>query len=211
MAGTNQNQNKKTESTFTPEEVDAIVKNAVAKALEEHRPQTIVQVSQEDYVTVLYIGAIAEGTTVSLGDLGQINRAGSTLDIPKKEFLKGMGIPVVDLLLKKRKIIVVNGLTDAERERFGLVYKEGELLSQEAYYKLMDYGKEEIVRIYKALCDEHKVIVAKMYLTAYFEKSDNRVNLETVQELNRISKSIPNAKDGLFKTIIDDIGSRLSD
>jgi hypothetical protein len=46
-------------------------------------------------------------------------------------------------------------------------------------------------------------------MTAYFDKNDNRVNLETVRDLNRLSKSVE--KDGLSKTIIDDIGAKLSD
>lgn len=209
----NKQKAKKTEKSFSQSQVDEIVAQAVAKALEQQRKSpTVVNVTNtEEYVTVLFLGAIAEGTNVSLGSMGTINSDGSTIDIPKKEFMRGMGIPVVDSLLKERKLIVVNGLTDAERSRFGLVYKEGELLSQDAFFRLMDFDKEEIVSIYNALCDEHKKIVAKMYLTAYFEKHDNRVHLETLQELNKISKTIPNEKDGLFKTIIDDIGSRLSE
>lgn len=200
---------KKAEKTFSQQEVDEMIKNAVKMALEEKQMQPIVQVSKEEYVTVLLINAIAEGTSVTLGDLGQINRAGNTLDISKKDFLQGMGNPVVDSLLRKRTLIVVNGLTDEERERFGLLYKEGELLTQRAYFKLLDFGKDEIVGVYKKLCDEHKRVVAKMYMTAYFDDQDNRVNLETVRELNRISKSVE--KDGLFKSIIDDIGAKLSD
>ena len=207
----NQSEKKveKTEKTFTPEEVNEMIKQAVAEARSESVAPTILQVSQEEFVTVLLIAAIADGTSVSLGNLGQINRAGNTLDIPKKEFLQGMGNPVIDSLLRKRTLIVVDGMTDEERERFGLLYKEGELLSQKAYFKLLDFAQDEIISIYNKLCDEHKRVVAKMYATAYFEKRDNRIHLETVQELNKISKSIE--KGGLFKPIIDDIGAKLSD
>lgn len=200
---------KKTEKTYTEKQVDELIKKAVKQALEENQAQTIVQVSKEEYVTVLLITAVADDTSVSVGEIGKINRAGNTLDIEKKTFLQCMGNPVVDTLLRKRKLIVVNGLTDEERERFGLLYEEGELLTQKAYFKLLDFTREEIVSIFEKLCEEHKRVVAKMYMTAYFDKNDNRVNLETVRDLNRLSKSVE--KDGLFKTIIDDIGAKLSD
>lgn len=205
----NKSTTKKTEKTYTESQVDELVKKAVKQALEENKAQTIVQVSKEEYVTVLLITAIADDTSVSVGEIGKINRAGNTLDIEKKTFLQCMGNPVVDTLLRKRKLIVVNGLTDEERERFGLLYEEGELLTQKAYFKLLDFKRDEIVGIFEKLCEEHKRVVAKMYMTAYFDKQDNRVNLETVRDLNRISKSVE--KDGLFKTIIDDIGAKLSD
>lgn len=205
----NKTTTKKTEKTYTEKQVDELIKKAVKQALEENQAQTIVQVSKEEYVTVLLITAVADDTSVSVGEIGKINRAGNTLDIEKKTFLQCMGNPVVDTLLRKRKLIVVNGLTDEERERFGLLYEEGELLTQKAYFKLLDFTREEIVSIFEKLCDEHKRVVAKMYMTAYFDKNDNRVNLETVRDLNRLSKSVE--KDGLFKTIIDDIGAKLSD
>ena len=205
----NKTATKKTEKTYTEKQVDELIKKAVKQALEENQAQTIVQVSKEEYVTVLLITAVADDTSVSVGEIGKINRAGNTLDIEKKTFLQCMGNPVVDTLLRKRKLIVVNGLTDEERERFGLLYEEGELLTQKAYFKLLDFTREEIVSIFEKLCDEHKRVVAKMYMTAYFDRNDNRVNLETVRDLNRLSKSVE--KDGLFKTIIDDIGAKLSD
>jgi hypothetical protein len=205
----NKTTTKKTEKTYTEKQVDELIKKAVKQALEENQAQTIVQVSKEEYVTVLLITAVADDTSVSIGEIGKINRAGNTLDIEKKTFLQCMGNPVVDTLLRKRKLIVVNGLTDEERERFGLLYEEGELLTQKAYFKLLDFTREEIVSIFEKLCEEHKRVVAKMYMTAYFDKNDNRVNLETVRDLNRLSKSVE--KDGLFKTIIDDIGAKLSD
>lgn len=205
----NKTTTKKTEKTYTEKQVDDLIKKAVKQALEENQAQTIVQVSKEEYVTVLLITAVADDTSVSVGEIGKINRAGNTLDIEKKTFLQCMGNPVVDTLLRKRKLIVVNGLTDEERERFGLLYEEGELLTQKAYFKLLDFTREEIVSIFEKLCEEHKRVVAKMYMTAYFDKNDNRVNLETVRDLNRLSKSVE--KDGLFKTIIDDIGAKLSD
>lgn len=197
------------EKTFTKEELDDAVAAAVKAALAQIQsaPAPVIQVAKEDYVTVLFIGAMARGTTVALGRLGQINRAGGTLDIPKKDFLQGLGIPVVDALLAKRQLIVIDGLTDEERERFNLQYTEGELLSQRAFHKLFDFKKEEICEIFDKLCEEHKRIVAKMFLTEYFENDSNKIDTATVRALNKLSKSV--YKDGLFTPILEKMGEKL--
>ena len=197
--------------TYSQDEMQAIVaeavKNAIASYEKEHQHDQAVY-SKEEYVTLLYIGAIAEGTVVSLGKLGQINKAGSTRDIPKKEFLQGMTF-AIEKMLESRALIVVNGLTAEERERYGLDYKEGELLTQDAFYKLLNYSDSEVTAIFRKLCEEHRRVVAKMFLSAYFEKGDNRITAEKVKSLNEISKE--NDKDGMFKPILEDMGDRFAD
>lgn len=217
MANKTKNANEATietevkEKTYTETEMQAIVAEAVKSALasysKEHRNDQAVY-SKEEYVTLLYIGAIADGTVVSLGKLGQINKAGATRDIPKKEFLQGMTYSI-EKMLESRALIVVNGLTQEERERYGLDYKEGELLTQEAFYKLLNYSDSEITSVFRKLCVEHRRVVAKMFLSAYFEKGDNRITAEKIKSLNEISKE--NDKDGMFKPILEDMGDRFAD
>lgn len=200
---------------YTEDEVRAIAAQAAAQAAKdavenyrkEHQNDTAVY-SKEEYVTLLYIGAIADGTVVSLGKLGQINKAGATRDIPKKEFLQGMTYSI-EKMLESRALIVVNGLTAEERERYGLDYKEGELLTQDAFYKLLNYSDSEITAIFRKLCEEHRRVVAKMFLSAYFEKSDNRITAEKVKSLNEISKE--NDRDGMFKPILEDMGDHFAE
>ena len=198
---------------YSEDEVKAMIAEASRKAALEaveaykaSQPQTVVQVAKDEYVTVLFIGAIASGTTVSMPRWGQINYAGGMLDIPKKEFLQGIGVQVNNALLRERQIIVLSGLTDEERRRFGVDYKEGEYLTDKALYELVGYDTEKVCDIFTKLCDEHKRIVAKVYLTAYFEKQDKRVHRDTVKALNSLSKSVD--KDGLFTPIIEDMGRK---
>ena len=193
---------------YTADELNEAVQKAVAEALAKQsaQPQTVVQVAQDEYVTILYIGAIAQGTVVALPKWGQITYAGGMLDIPKKDFLQGIGIQVNNALLKNRKILVISGLTDAERKRFGLEYKEGEYLTAEALTSILGYDKDQVCEIFTKLCDEHKRTVAKIYLSAYFDNGDNRINRETVKVLNKISKTIE--KDGLFTPILEDMGRK---
>lgn len=199
---------KTTQTTFTQDQVDNMIVQAVAKALAQqqiNQTQTIVQVAKEEYVTILYIGSIAKGTVVSLPKWGQITYAGGMLDIPKKDFLQGIGIQVNNELLKKRSLIVLNGLTDEERRRFGVEYKDGECLTTEAFFSLLDFNQDKIVEIFTKLCETHKRTVAKIFMSAYFEKHDNRINRETIRELNKISKVVE--QEGLFTQIIEDMNN----
>lgn len=203
---------EKKERTYTEGEVSAIVAEAVKTALasyeKEHKREAADIYNKEEYVTLLYIGAIADGTVVSLGKLGQINKAGATRDIPKKDFLQGMTYGI-EKMLESRSLIVLNGLTKDERERYGLDYQEGELLTQEAFYKLLNYSDSEITAIFRKLCEDHRRVVAKLFLSAYFDKSDNRITAEKVKSLNEISKE--NDKAGMFKPILEDMGERFAE
>ncbi len=212
MATKTKSMNEAEPKMYTEDEVRAIAAQAVKDALssydKEHRNDTAVY-HKEEYVTLLYIGAIADGTVVSLGEkLGQINKAGATRDIPKRDFLQGTTY-TVERMLEERSLIVVNGLTKEERERFGVDYKEGELLTQEAFYKLLNYSDSEITDIFRKLCVDHRRVVAKLFLSAYFEKGDNRITAEKVKSLNEISKE--NDKDGMFKPILEDMGDRFAE
>jgi hypothetical protein len=202
---------EQTQKLFTEQQVQDIVaeavKNAIASYAKDIRQEQPIY-AKEEYVTLLYIGAIADGTVVSLGKLGQINKAGSTRDILKKEFLNGITYGI-EKMLENRSLIVVNGLTQEERERYGLDYQEGETLTQEAFYKLLNYSDSDICSIFRKLCEEHRRVVAKLFLSAYFEKRDNRITAEKVKSLNEISKE--NDKDGMFKPILEDMGDRFAE
>lgn len=196
---------------YTADEVKEIVQKAVSETLAKNQPaqtQTILQVAKEEYVTIMYIGANASGTVVAMPKWGAITYAGGMIDVPKKEFMQGIGIPVNNALLRNRKIIVVSGLTKEEKIRFGVDYKEEELLSADMFFALLNYSKDEICKIFEKLCDEHKRTVAKVYFTAYFEQHDNRVNPETTKALNELSKGID--KDGLFTPILEDYGKKFA-
>lgn len=207
-ASENTSVKKEKEETYTKAEVQKMIQKAVSEAVKNQAP-TVVQVAKDETVTLLFIGAVAEGTTVNFGSLGQFARSGNTIDVPKKDFLRSLGIPVVDDLLRKKSVIVVDGLTDEERERYGFKYKDNELLSANTYFRLFDMPEDEIVKIFETLCDDHKRTVGKMYLEAYFERHDNRITQGLVKKLNKISKAVE--PSGLFTPILEDIGAKIAD
>lgn len=199
--------------TYTEAELHEIVNKAVAEAvkaaMQNVQPQTVyVKDKADEYVTLLYMGVVAEGSTVHLNDrLGDIQGRGGTRDIPKKEFLQNLTPGVLDRL-KDRRLIVLSGLTDDERERYGLKYEDGELLSPDIYYKLLSLPEDTICKIFKLACPEHKAIIATLYIDAYMAH-DNRVNQPLIQRLNNISKEAD--KDGMFKAILKDMARVLAD
>lgn len=209
--------NKKTaevkeSKTFTRAEVNDMIQAAITEALkniQQPAAQPIFQVSKDEYVTLLYLGQKAQGTAVTMPKWGLIGLSGGTLSVPKKDFIQGLSKPVNIELLKRRKIIVVDGLTAEERKRFNLEYKADELLTQDQYYKLLDYSVDDVCRIFDMVCSEHKQLIAQMFTSAYFENNDVRVTLEKVKALNDISKAVD--KKGMFTLILEDMGGRLAE
>lgn len=200
---------------YTESEVSEMIKAAVTEALKTAQAQpTVVQVAKEEYVTIMYVGSFASGCVATMPDWGTITKGGETIDVPKKDFLHGIGYPLNSELLRTRRVIVLDGLTEAERTRYGVAYSANETLTKQAFDTFLDMGKDEACRVFSMLCDEHKSVVAQIYKDAYFSynskgelKSDKRVNPETVKALNNLSKT-EEAKNGLFADILDDFGRR---
>lgn len=188
---------------YSEEDVQRMIIDAIAKFKNETAKEQKKK-DEEEYVTILFIGAMAEDSVFDISPFGYISRAGEELLIPKRQFLQQRTYRI-DKLLKKRVLIVTNGLTDEERKRIGVLYTQEELLSADMYYSLFDYSRKDICRIFKSVCPEHKRVIATMYITAYYD-GDNRINRDTVEALEALSRDVdPN---GLFKPILDGMSKR---
>ena len=188
---------KDTIKSYSQAELDSIVAEAVKKAVASMTIPTSVKLESDEYVTLLLADEMAPESVFVWKEL-QISHSYGEGRIDKKTFITQRDYKL-DKLLRKRVLVVVDGLTDEERERFGVNYTEDELLTPTLYYKLFDLSEEEICRIFKAVCPEHKKVIARMYIDAYNRK-DNRVNPHTVKRLNTISKKTD--ADGLFTSVI---------
>lgn len=192
----------------TPE-AQALMQSMVAQMLAAQQP-TVVQVAaqKEEMVTLLYMGAVAEGSRVNLGEkLGEIMGRGGTRSISKTVFFENMTPNVINRL-KDRRLIVLDGLTDEERERYGVNYKDGELVSKDIYYKLLDLDENTVVSIFKKACFRHKQLIASLYGDAY-NAGDNRINQPLIEKLQNASKAIDKA--GMFTAILKDMAKALGD
>lgn len=168
---------------YTEDEIQAIVAEAVKNALAEQKKAD----DPDGMVTLLFLGGIAPGTTVTLDGMGRIPRDGNTLTVTKRDFFQNLGAQT-DLLLRKRKLIVTDGLTDEERERYGVLYKDNELLSAAVYQKLPDYDTERLSGIYEKLCPEHRELVRRVLHTGAMD-GDWRVSADKLKAIIRIDRA----------------------
>lgn len=202
---------EKKEELIAKSEVERMIAEAVAKAManvQQTQPQTVViNNAKDETVTLLCMETVAKDSTVPIGKLGEIQGWGGTRDIPKKEFMQNI-TPAISKRLKDRRLVVVDGFTDDERERYGVNYTDGELLSANIYYKLLSMGEDEVVSIFKKACFRHRQIIASLYIDAYMA-GDNRVNQPFMQRLNEISKA--DDKDGMFRPILKDMIAALNE
>ena len=166
-------------------------------------PQVVQVAPQEaEKVHFLFEAEVADDNIFSPGENGRygriVGKSGSFF-VPKNEISAVMDTQFRSML-ENRWIIVVSGLTDEEREAFGVDYKEGEYLDKKAFAKMVDMG-EEILEIYPKLCKGHQEMVAKRYYEAYMS-GNPKVTREIVVELNKLSKKAGSEK-GDFTGIIE--------
>lgn len=197
---------KPVEKTFTEAEAQEMIAKAVADALAKAQMQQapqIIQVSQDtEKVHFLFQAEVSDENVFEIGPNGMYGRIiGKTghFFVPKSDLSRAMD-SLFRLLLEKRWIIAIDGLTDEEREVYGVNYREGELLDKRAFAKMVELG-DGILEIYPKLCRGHQEMVAKRYHEAY-ANSSQYVTREIVVELNRLSK-LAGSKDGDFTDIIE--------
>lgn len=203
---------KKTEKTYNASEVEKMIAEAVDKAVADAvagiAKQPAAYRPADETVTLLYMGCVAEGSTVPLNEkLGQIQGRGGTRDINKREFLQNL-TPNILRRLKDRRLIILDGMTDEERERYGVKYTDGELLGADIYYRLLDMPEEKILAIFDKACYRHKQLIATLFIDAYMAR-DNRINQYLVQKLNEVSKKTD--PEGMFKSILKDMAKGLAE
>lgn len=94
--------------------------------------------------------------------MGQFNRPGVALKVKKSEFFQNNTL-LISTLLQERKIVVLDGLTDEERERYQLKYEDGEILTQKEFFDILKYSCIDLLKIFEKLCPSHRAIVVDLY------------------------------------------------
>lgn len=185
--------------TLTRSELNDLIASAVASAMADSKPQVVQVAPVEDPVVLLFLGGIMAGSTVALGELGNIYRDGGTLTVSKRDFFSKLN-GTAEGMLRQRKLIVVSGLTDEERERYNVLYRENELLTEKTYGRLLLYPIDELATVYTALCPEHRAIAAKIFRTA-LEDGDGRVTEAKMKRLAKIDRE-SGVQNSPFKTML---------
>lgn len=202
------------EETYTRSQLDEIVAAAVAKALAEQaaKEPNVVKVSADTPVVKLRyqcecspVNVIRFGVN---GKFGSITGKTGVLTIPKEAFLGEFRDNLAQKLLATRELLVIDGLTDEEREMYGVSYKKGEYMDEKAFAKMVDMGAD-ILDIYPDLNDTYKAMVAKRFAEEY-EKHPKKISRSLVVKLNAMSKAgtkdLPKGdprKTGAFAQVIE--------
>jgi len=203
---------KETEAqAFTKSDVEKMIADALAKQAEAFQHTQVIRV-QADVERVLFLwqAPVADYNVIEFGDNGMYGRITGQVGrfyVPKPELARVLTQANRDHI-DRRWLIVLDGLTDDEREAMNCKYKDGEILDKGAFAKLVAIG-DDILALYPKLCDSHKLIVAQRYLEA-FENGSKYVTRERVLKLNDMSKKdnakLPEGnplKRGAFASIID--------
>lgn len=199
---------------YTEEEVAEIARQAAASAVAEamkNAPQAMTQIVQygadAQKVQFLWMAEVADDNTVQFGDGGMygsiVGKTGSFY-VPKND-LSRILTSMNRKFLEDRWLIVVNGLTDEERETLGVDYKEGEVLDRKAFAKMVELG-DKLLELYPALCEGHKQMVAQRYADA-FAAGSPYVTRERAVKLNDLSRREGHER-GDFIHIIEEMNER---
>ena len=188
---------------FSEADVQAMIAKAVAEAM-ARKPQVIVQTASPDAerIQFLYMAEVADDNLYEIGPGGMYGKiVGKTghFSVPKAELSRAMD-SMFRFMLERRWIVVVSGLTDEEREAYGVDYKDGEVLDKRMFTRMVELG-DQMVDIFPKLCAGHREMVAKRYYEAYVN-GNPAVTREIVVELNKISRQLDGG-DGKFSKIIE--------
>lgn len=170
------------------------------------QPQVIKVAESNEKVHFLWQAEVADDNIVYLGEGGRYGRiVGKTGEVyvPKNE-LTNMLDENTRGFMDRRWLIVLEGLTDEEREAYNVKYSEGETLDKKQFAKITEMG-DKILDLYPKLCREHQIMIAKRFVEKFDE--GKKLSRELVVNLNNLSKKA-GSKKGDFITIIESMNTK---
>lgn len=170
-------------------------------------PKVIQVAPDTEKVHFLWQAPVADDNVVLFGEGGMYGRiTGKTgsFFVPKSELSRILD-SMTRLFLQERWLLVLDGMTDEEREALGVDYKEGEVLDKRAFARMVDLG-DEILDIFPALCDSHKDMVGQRFYEAW-TAGNPAVKREIVVELLKKSK-VSGHEVKAFSAIIEEMNEK---
>lgn len=199
---------------FTLEQVQKMIEEAVSKKLAETAPvnnNKVAYPTAEETVTLRFQDEVNDTNVINLGangKFGQITGKKATIVIPKRDFFGEFRTALVQALLRNRTLLVVDGLTDEERERHGVLYNRGEYL-EEGYYEALTQMGDEIVDIFRRLHPTWRHMVALRCMEAY-DHGKLKISRKALVQMNKISKeefsksdALDPRRKGAFRELLD--------
>lgn len=159
-------------------------------------------VYQEPMVKLIYLDSCIENNQIPIGGGRVITGSGRRFSVKLSDFEGVFLTPLVSLLLKKRKFIVLDGLNEEQRQQYGVDYKPGEILKNEGMFDWFLSGPvSQVKAAFADLCKEHRELVASRFMLA-FENGDNRLTRDRIEALNEVSKRDFEDGKGAFTPIL---------
>ena len=205
--------------TFTAEDVQRMIAEALAKQAENLKPQVIQVMSETEKVILRFQAEVADDNVTMFGAggyYGQITGKAGLLTVPKSEFTSRFLDDNARWMLKNRWLVVLSGLDEQERELYGVNYREGEYMDELAFLKMLDMTEQEILELFPKLCLSYREMVAHRFVSAYMA-GDARVSERRglVKKLNDMSKedykSLPEndvRRKGSFAIILEEMNRK---
>lgn len=203
----------KAEEIIAGEAAPAEVEAAAVKPTEDSAPAPVYQVvaPQEPKVKILYLDSAIENNQIPIGSKKTITGSGRIFSVALSEFEGEFMTPLVMKLIDQRKFIILDGLTDEQREQYNCLYKQDEVLKKEGIFDyLLSCSTEDAERIFKALCKEHRELVGSRFAEAWIpEHRDNRITRDKIEALNKISKADYEDGNGIFTEILKEMAESI--
>lgn len=171
------------------------------------RPQVIQVAPDTERVHFLWQAEVADYNLVTFGPggmYGSITGKTGTFSVPKSDLSRILDSRTRGYLAR-RWLIVLDGLTDEERESLGVDYRDGEVMDRKVFSKMVELDKDTICEVYEKLCDSHKDMVARRYYDAW--KNHNRhITRDKVIALRNIARDT-GASPIAFQTILKEMNA----
>ena len=178
-----------TEQTFTLDQVQKLIEEALAKRDAETAKAAPVANNNDAVVTMIFQMEVNDSNEMLLGPNGKyglITGSHATVTIQKRDFISDFRTTMMQYLLKNRNLIVVDGLTDEERKVYGVDYQQGEYLEPAVYDRLIEMG-DKVVEFFDKLHPTWQEMIATKFIGAY-ENGTLKCSREALIELNKMSK-----------------------
>lgn len=179
----------------------------MAKMQDMQKPQVIQVAADVAKVHLLWQAEVADDNVVAFGEGGRygiVKGKRGEFYMPKTDFSTIMD-ERVRFYLDNRWLIVLDGLSEEEREAYGVDYKDGEYLDRKAFTKLIEIGAE-ILDIYPNLCEGNKRMVSQRYADAF--NNGQYIDRAVVEQLNQMSKTPKNPR-GDFVQIVEALNKQV--
>lgn len=190
------------------QELEAMVKSLMAQLEEQKRQPSVIQVLGDQEKVVLRFQAEVADDNVALfgpnGMYGQVTGKSGQVVVPKSDWSRFYTGSVRNMM-KKRWLIVLSGMTEEERELYGCNYRDGEVLEETVFRKMLDMGNA-LLTIFPQLCRDHQEMVARRLLSAYQDHDPRVSDRDFIVKLNELSAK--ETGKGLFTAIIADMNEK---